>query len=81
MTPLVLKTLQQLQQQRAEPFCAYVYDLDALSQHISAMRSALPAGCELFYAAKANPEAPCYTRYMSMLMVMKQHQGRAQLAA
>ncbi|MFD3240650.1 type III PLP-dependent enzyme [Rahnella perminowiae] len=58
MTPLVLKTLQQLQQQRAEPFCAYVYDLDALSQHISAMRSALPAGCELFYAAKANPEAP-----------------------
>ena len=58
MTPQVLETLQQLQQQRPEPFCAYVYDLDALRQHIRTMRGALPAGCELFYAAKANPEAP-----------------------
>ena len=58
MTPKVKATLQQLQQQRAEPFCAYVYDLDALRQHILHMHDALPAGCELFYAAKANPEAP-----------------------
>ncbi|MEW5289815.1 type III PLP-dependent enzyme [Erwinia papayae] len=57
MTPQVLETLQQLQQQRTEPFCAYVYDLSALAQHIRQMRSALPAGCELYYAAKANPEA------------------------
>lgn len=58
MTPKVKATLQQLQLQRAEPFCAYVYDLDALRQHICNMHDALPAGCELFYAAKANPEAP-----------------------
>lgn len=57
MTPKVRETLQRLQQQRSEPFCAYVYDLEALRQHISNMRRALPAGCELFYAAKANPEA------------------------
>lgn len=57
MTPQVLHKLQQLQQQRTEPFCAYVYDLTALRQHTQAMRRALPPGCELFYAAKANPEA------------------------
>ncbi|WP_414057438.1 type III PLP-dependent enzyme [Pantoea dispersa] len=58
MTPKVKAALQRLQQQRAEPFCAYVYDLDTLRQHIRYMHDALPAGCELFYAAKANPEAP-----------------------
>lgn len=58
MTPKVKETLQRLQQQRAEPFCAYVYDLDALRRHIRDMHEALPSGCELFYAAKANPEAP-----------------------
>jgi diaminopimelate decarboxylase len=58
VTPKVKETLQLLQQQRAEPLCAYVYDLDALRQHIRHMHDALPSGCELFYAAKANPEAP-----------------------
>lgn len=42
----------------AEPICAYIYDLHALQQHIRWMRQALPEGCELYYAAKANPEAP-----------------------
>ncbi|ACO77169.1 diaminopimelate decarboxylase [Azotobacter vinelandii CA] len=42
----------------SEPLCAYVYDLPALARHARALRAALPAGCELFYAAKANPEAP-----------------------
>jgi diaminopimelate decarboxylase len=41
-----------------EPICAYVYDLDALQRHVRWMREALPHGCELYYAAKANPEAP-----------------------
>ncbi|QKJ87616.1 type III PLP-dependent enzyme [Paramixta manurensis] len=58
MTPLVKQTLQQLQQARQSPFCAYLYDLQALREHIEAMRAALPDGCELFYAAKANPEGP-----------------------
>ncbi|MEU0574729.1 type III PLP-dependent enzyme [Dermacoccus nishinomiyaensis] len=37
---------------------AYLYDLDALHEHASAVRSALPSGIEMYYAAKANPEAP-----------------------
>ncbi|WP_371520527.1 type III PLP-dependent enzyme [Kitasatospora sp. NBC_01300] len=37
---------------------AYVYDLAALRAHAAAVRAALPARVELYYAAKANPEAP-----------------------
>src|SRR3954451_496417 len=39
---------------------AYVYDLPALRDHVVGIRSALdvPGGPEIFYAAKANPEAP-----------------------
>ncbi|WJV53169.1 type III PLP-dependent enzyme [Prodigiosinella aquatilis] len=56
MTPRVYQTLRELQQRRTVPFCGYVYDLDSLRSHIQTMRSALPEGCELFYAAKANPD-------------------------
>ncbi|GAA2097479.1 type III PLP-dependent enzyme [Streptomyces albiaxialis] len=35
---------------------AYVYDLAALRAHAARVRAALPAGVELYYAAKANPE-------------------------
>jgi len=41
-----------------EPVCAYVYDLDGLRAHAAAAVAELPAGCELFYAVKANAEAP-----------------------
>ncbi|MFD7901939.1 type III PLP-dependent enzyme [Kitasatospora sp. NPDC059747] len=37
---------------------AYVYDLAALRDHATAVRAALPERVELYYAAKANPEAP-----------------------
>ncbi|MEU9040297.1 MULTISPECIES: type III PLP-dependent enzyme [unclassified Kitasatospora] len=37
---------------------AYVYDLAALREHAAALRAALPERVELYYAAKANPEAP-----------------------
>ncbi|MFJ2188205.1 type III PLP-dependent enzyme [Kitasatospora sp. NPDC087861] len=37
---------------------AYVYDLAALRAHAAAVRAALPERVELYYAAKANPEAP-----------------------
>lgn len=57
MTLRVQRKLRQLQSIKQEPFCAYLYDLHALREHISRLRQALPAGCELFYAAKANPEA------------------------
>lgn len=56
MTPLVEQTLKRLQRTVKAPFCAYVYDLPALREHIKAMRACLPANCELYYAAKANPE-------------------------
>ena len=35
---------------------AYVYDLDGLAAHLAAIKSALPARAELFYAVKANPD-------------------------
>src|SRR5437763_7256379 len=38
------------------PVCAYVYDLAGLRAHAAAAVAALPEGCELFYALKANSE-------------------------
>jgi diaminopimelate decarboxylase len=35
---------------------AYVYDLDGLAAHLAAIKAALPARAELFYAVKANPD-------------------------
>jgi diaminopimelate decarboxylase len=35
---------------------AYVYDLAGLAWHTAAVRAALPAGTELLYAVKANPD-------------------------
>ncbi|MFE9661056.1 type III PLP-dependent enzyme [Streptomyces sp. NPDC005955] len=40
----------------ADGLPAYLYDLDALRAHASAVRAALPERVELYYAAKANPE-------------------------
>jgi diaminopimelate decarboxylase len=39
-----------------ERFPAYLYDLVGLSEHAAAIRTALPVA-EIFYAAKANPDA------------------------
>ncbi|MFF2044917.1 type III PLP-dependent enzyme [Kitasatospora sp. NPDC058170] len=41
-----------------EALPAYVYDLAALRAHAAGIRAALPRRVELYYAAKANPEAP-----------------------
>lgn len=41
-----------------EALCAYVYDLPALRAHAARTVAALPDGCELFYAIKANSELP-----------------------
>lgn len=38
------------------PLCAYIYDLGALTEHVTGMMSVLPKNCELYYASKANPE-------------------------
>ncbi len=57
MTPLIYNALCQLQRERAEPFCGYLYELSELCQHIAGMRAVLPPQCQLFYATKANPAA------------------------
>jgi diaminopimelate decarboxylase len=41
----------------AEELPAYLYDLGALREHAASVRAALPGSVELYYAAKANPEA------------------------
>lgn len=57
-TPAVLDLLATL---APEELPAYVYDLAALRIHAAAVRAALPASVELYYAAKANPEPPVLT--------------------
>lgn len=57
-TATVIQALPQLRADSDGPLCAYVYDLAALDAHAAWMRAQLPAQCELFYAAKANAEAP-----------------------
>ncbi|SLM62482.1 MULTISPECIES: type III PLP-dependent enzyme [Dickeya] len=47
-----------LQQQQTDPLAAFVYDLNALRQHVSRVMAALPDGVELYYAIKANSEKP-----------------------
>lgn len=44
--------------EQAHPFCAYLYDLPALRQHVSQLITTLPDRCRLFYAIKANSELP-----------------------
>lgn len=39
-----------------EPVCAYLYDLSALREHARQARAALPEGCRLLYAVKANDD-------------------------
>ncbi|MCC4588317.1 type III PLP-dependent enzyme [Xanthomonas melonis] len=57
-TAALARALPQLRAASDGPLCAYVYELAALDAHAAWMRAQLPAQCELFYAAKANAEAP-----------------------
>src|SRR5437879_433946 len=43
---------------RTEPVCAYLYDLAHLRRRAERLRQALPPQCQLFYAIKANSDAP-----------------------
>src|SRR5882762_1553582 len=51
-----LDVVAKLRAESEAPVCAYVYDLDGLRAHAAAAIAALPEGCELFYAVKANSE-------------------------
>ncbi|MGG4145954.1 IucA/IucC family protein [Paenibacillus algorifonticola] len=46
------------QEQSDQPYCAYLYHLAELRTHISRLTASLPDFCQLFYALKANSEAP-----------------------
>lgn len=48
----------QLKQQSQQELCAYIYDLQALQQHVRQLKQDLPANWQMFYAVKANAEQP-----------------------
>lgn len=50
--------IRSLKADREEPLCAYIYDLTQLHAHVSSLVATLPAQCRLYYAIKANSEAP-----------------------
>jgi diaminopimelate decarboxylase len=52
------EVIHRLRAERKEPLCAYVYDLDQLRAHVAHLTASLPTQCRLFYAVKANSEAP-----------------------
>lgn len=56
-TTRVRDAVTRMREESNEPLCAYLYDLQALKDHAQRMKDALPDGCELYYAAKANAEA------------------------
>jgi diaminopimelate decarboxylase len=56
MTNTLNKLLDQRANSLASPWCAYVYDLPALALHARHLKQHLPGNCELYYAAKANPD-------------------------
>lgn len=54
----VFASIRAAQAESDELLCAYVYDLEGLRRHAARVVASLPAGCELFYAIKANSELP-----------------------
>lgn len=53
----VLTAIEKHQRQCSDPMAAFFYDLPALAAHGAAIKAALPANVELYYAIKANSEA------------------------
>ncbi|TDV70452.1 type III PLP-dependent enzyme [Pseudomonas sp. LP_7_YM] len=53
----VLAAIKEARALEADPLATFIYDLDALKQHVGDVMAALPAGVELYYAIKANSEA------------------------
>jgi len=52
------QAIEQYVASRPSPVCGYVYDLAQLRQRSAHLRAQLPDGCALFYAVKANCDAP-----------------------
>ena len=52
----VLAAIDEARAQHEDPLALFIYDLDALKQHVTQVMAALPDGVELYYAIKANSE-------------------------
>lgn len=52
----IVDYVQQAKKQNSKPFCAFIYDLASLRQHVQEKVESLPASCRLFYGIKANSE-------------------------
>ena len=52
----VLTAIDEARKQYEDPLALFIYDLDALKQHVTQVMAALPQGVELYYAIKANSE-------------------------
>lgn len=52
----VLAAIDAARRQQVDPLALFIYDLDALKQHVTQVMAALPEGVELYYAIKANSE-------------------------
>ncbi|MEO4012992.1 type III PLP-dependent enzyme [Pseudomonas rossensis] len=52
----VLAAIDEARLQHEDPLALFIYDLDALKQHVTQVMAALPEGVELYYAIKANSE-------------------------
>ena len=53
--PQIFDKIKEIKQTGA-PVCHYIYDLNALRQHMHKIVSSLPENCEMYYAMKANSE-------------------------
>ncbi|KJZ65262.1 type III PLP-dependent enzyme [Pseudomonas fluorescens] len=52
----ILAAIDEARTQHEDPLALFIYDLDALKQHVTQVMAALPEGVELYYAIKANSE-------------------------
>ena len=52
----VLTAIDEARLQNEDPLALFIYDLEALKQHVTRVMAALPEGVELYYAIKANSE-------------------------
>ncbi|WP_199615908.1 type III PLP-dependent enzyme [Paenibacillus alkalitolerans] len=52
----IIEQIALLKENHRRPLCAYIYDMEHLSEHVSRRVRTLPPSCRLFYAIKANSE-------------------------
>jgi len=53
---MIANIVQTQSREQDRPFCAYLYDLTKLRNHVNSLMITLPSSCRLFYAIKANSD-------------------------